>query len=165
MLTWRNFYKELGVDIKIDCDFQEDKILVYGFFIYPLIRFLVGKGFTFNLIMDMEKISSSPNAHLNFPYISIKNSHNEQKTSRKFNLYEVLIYIASVLYFRNTTALSFEDFRIYTNDGYDISLVRRKDEDGKDEVCLVIGDKLNESVTEYWHSNYRFAFGSNTRAT
>lgn len=138
MLTWQNFYDSLRVQIP-EVKYRYGNILISLVDPLNLRAFLIEKGFGFVCLFDINKINIKTDPVLGECYmICGVNYISENSDSKKFSLLEVLLYIASTVYFKNTKAPFFEPFRMVTSDGYDISLVKTKKE-GEIITNIVIG--------------------------
>lgn len=158
MLTWQDFYKELGVTILCkDLKTQNHvDILVFEVDINQIIWFLRSRGFCINSTLSFHSIKQKPGYFLYLPYYISGISFGTKKgdccfCNKPLNIYDLLIYIASQIYFRNTTASYFDEFRVITSDGYDVSIIKR--------VCMdpvICIGYANGFVDNCFYSRVRF---------
>ncbi len=164
MLTWRDFYQTLGFDILKDRPFIKDVIVVYRVDIDEVKAFLISRGFRINSTLPVSDIKHTPSFLLTCPHspyslckISFGTNNHSCFCNKPLSIYDFLIYLASQIYFFNTTASFFSEFRVFTSDGYDVSIVKN----GVDDPMLCIGNK-NQFVNECFYSELRFALNSGT---
>jgi hypothetical protein len=166
MLTWRDFYQTLGIDLGTleGKPYNNNIILVYDVDIINQVRtFLISNGFRINSTLPWSSIEYTPSffSSPRFSYSLCKISFGTNDSccfcNKPLNIYDLLIYLASQIYFFNTTASFFGEFRVFTGDGYDVSIVKNEG----DNPMLCIGNK-NQFVNECFYSELRFALNSGT---
>lgn len=155
MLTWQDFYKETGLDLGVKCakSYNGDSIYIFPVNINLIANFFTSRGFEFSSLFNLDALTDSIRPEKSSALYKISNT--KSNTSKECTLFEILIYLASRVFFNDIDIFS-KDFRVTTSDGYDISLVIYEDEEGVSMKRIVIGSK-NEFVEDRFYSECRFS--------